>query len=343
MGLASMLNERGIKGVTPSAINTPAGPNFSPTVTPCNSPGSYLDTFLWSTAITIIHSCPADGSPTRDRSPEPALFSGLFSSGADMLRRKLVGPADITDRPSRMSARNQVLLSRQEKRALRSLRLLEKVESIGLDNMMPSGHSFTAQQRGISPLAASSGFRNRTASPMTQLTSLKTGAGHNHNLYGGGGSSDEENTRSAAFRSALSVSESLHSLSDSEGSTTSSSAAVAPAKTSVPAPLRRPTSIAVTKTETPAKDKTTSPTEARLKQMQRQKSRRALVNGQRPDLGTVGGKVRPDLGRVAPPAAANVAADYEEPAPMTQQHQTMTQSFVGTLSSLFFGRKGGLL
>lgn len=289
-----------------------------------------------------------DGSPTRDRSPEPAIFSGLFSSGADMLRRKLVGPTDENDRPSRMSARNQVLLSRQEKRALRSLRLLEKVESLGLDNMMSSAaNSFAAQQRGISPLAmhqtasASAGFRNRTASPMTQLTSLKTGSGHNQHLYGGG-SSDEEPTRNsaAAFRSALSVSESFHSLSDSEGSTTSSSAPVAaPAKTSPPS--RRPTSIGVTKPETPAKDKTTSPTEARLKQMQRQKSRRALVNGQRPDLGTVGGKVRPDLGRVAPPTV--VASDYEEPAPMTQQHQTMTQSFVGTLSSLFFGRKGGLL
>lgn len=39
LGLASMLNERGIKAVTPSALNTPAGPNYSPTVTPCNSPG----------------------------------------------------------------------------------------------------------------------------------------------------------------------------------------------------------------------------------------------------------------------------------------------------------------
>lgn len=34
-----MLNERGIMAVTPSALNTPAGPNYSPTVTPCNSPG----------------------------------------------------------------------------------------------------------------------------------------------------------------------------------------------------------------------------------------------------------------------------------------------------------------
>lgn len=265
-----------------------------------------------------------------------------------MLRRKLGGPYSVSatspehnnDRPSRMSARNKVLLSRQEKRALRSLRLLEKVESIGLDTMMPSSAS-SIQQRGISPLAlhtsaASPGFRNRTASPMTQLTSLKTGSGHN-NIYGGG-SSDEEPARSVAFRSALSARDSLQSLSDSEGSTTSSAA---PSK-SAPA-SRRPTSISVTRSDAPApKEKTTSPTEARLKQMQRQKSRRALVNGQRPDLGTVGGKVRPDLGRVAAPANAS-GADYDEPAPMTQQHQTMTQSFVGTLSSLFFGRKGGLL
>ena len=39
MGLASMLNERGIKAVNPSELNTPVGPNYSPTVTPCNSPG----------------------------------------------------------------------------------------------------------------------------------------------------------------------------------------------------------------------------------------------------------------------------------------------------------------
>lgn len=37
-GLASMLNERGIKAVTPSCLNTPSGINFSPTITPCNSP-----------------------------------------------------------------------------------------------------------------------------------------------------------------------------------------------------------------------------------------------------------------------------------------------------------------
>lgn len=48
-GLASMLNERGIKAVTPSALNTPAGPNFSPTITPCNSPGKRNSN--WETEI----------------------------------------------------------------------------------------------------------------------------------------------------------------------------------------------------------------------------------------------------------------------------------------------------
>ena len=39
LGLAKMLNERGIKAVTPSAVATPCGDkSFSPTATPCNSP-----------------------------------------------------------------------------------------------------------------------------------------------------------------------------------------------------------------------------------------------------------------------------------------------------------------
>uniref|UniRef100_A0A1A9VR71 Uncharacterized protein n=1 Tax=Glossina austeni TaxID=7395 RepID=A0A1A9VR71_GLOAU len=68
LGLGSMLNERGIEAVTPNVLNTPAGPNFSPTVTSYNSP---------------------EDSPTRSRSPEP-LFN-LLSSGADVFRRKLIG------------------------------------------------------------------------------------------------------------------------------------------------------------------------------------------------------------------------------------------------------------
>ncbi|GBP16762.1 Trafficking kinesin-binding protein milt [Eumeta japonica] len=90
LGLASMLNERGIKAVTPSALNTPAGTNFSPTVT----------------LVTV----------------------------------------------------QKILLTRLERRALRSLRLVEKVESIGLENII------TTQPNAMSQLA--SGIANRSASPM---------------------------------------------------------------------------------------------------------------------------------------------------------------------------------
>lgn len=51
-GLAAMLNERGIKAITPSALATPT---FSATATPCNSP----------------YGSPS-GSPDRSRSPSPS-------------------------------------------------------------------------------------------------------------------------------------------------------------------------------------------------------------------------------------------------------------------------------
>jgi len=133
-----MLNERGIKAVTPSALNTPAGPNYSPTVTPCNSP---------------------EGSPPRGQSPEP-LF-GLLSSGADLIRRKLVGPSDVQLQRNLTKQQHQqkVMLSHLERRALRSLNLIEKVESIGLENIISA-------QRGLG-----TGIANRSSSPLSQLSS----------------------------------------------------------------------------------------------------------------------------------------------------------------------------
>lgn len=310
-----------------------------------------------------------------------------------MLRRKIVGNSSSgtatndSDRPSRMSARNEVLLSRQEKRALRSLRLLEKVESLGLDSRMPAT---VGARRGLSPLTsqataaaaggssgsasgfAAGGLRSRTASPMTQLTSLKPTAGSGGGgLYGVSGLDDEQ--QFGAMRSARSVAESLASLSDSEGSMTTHSlpqvqrpTTTVPisnnnAQTSAGGTMRpvRPGSVPIAAPGS-SSDRQTSPTDARLKQMQRQKSRRALLqNGQRPDLGTVAGKVRPDLGRVANAAPSNFAVngdgttDYDAPMTTTtaetaaaaaqQQQMSIAQSFVGTISSLFFGRKGGLL
>jgi trafficking kinesin-binding protein 1 len=138
-GLASMLNERGIKAVTPSCLNTPSGANFSPTVTPCNSP-------------TGTHS------PPEPHDADTSLTSFLTSS-AGAIRKKITGHD-----PERAA-------SRLEKKAkLRSIRLLEKVENLGIENILAS----SASSRIVSPLALhSSNIYTRYNSPMTQLTSLK--------------------------------------------------------------------------------------------------------------------------------------------------------------------------
>lgn len=346
-----MLNERGIKAVTPSALNTPAGPNYSPTVTPCNSP---------------------EGTPPREHSPEPPLLTGLLYSGADMLRRKFVG-GNVDDgtaaRTSRLPARNKVLLSRQEKRALRSLRLVEKVESIGLENIIHSHH----HPVGISPLAM--GTRSRNASPMTQLTSLKNISHHQRrgdDLY----AVDRETIR-AVLNKGLSH-DSLNSDSMStDGSTTSSitrhgdssdsatekratnsaSTAATVAAAAAAAKVTPTATTTATNADTP---RTPQKSDSRVKQMQRQKSRRSLMNsggGQRPDLGTVGvargdAKGTPNArnsssNKLGSTKQTHQSIDDDDQSSVASEaiapQQTITQSFVGSISSLFFGRKGGLL
>lgn len=138
-GLASMLNERGIKAVTPSCLNTPSGANYSPTVTPCNSP-------------TGTHSPPSELQDT-----ETSLTSFLTSS-AGMLRKKITGH-DAERAASRL----------EKKAKIRSIRLLEKVETLGIENILTS-----SSPRIVSPLALhSSNIYTRYNSPMAQLTSLK--------------------------------------------------------------------------------------------------------------------------------------------------------------------------
>ncbi|XP_065356318.1 trafficking kinesin-binding protein milt isoform X2 [Calliphora vicina] len=332
LGLASMLNERGIKAVTPSALNTPAGPNFSPTVTPCNSP---------------------EGSPTRSMSPEP-LF-GLLSSGADLIRRKLVG-GDI-ERPNRNQQhqkQQKIMLTRLERRALRSLRLVEKVESIGLENII------TTQPNAMSQLA--SGIANRSASPMAQLTSLKNIHTNSNNLVNdlhfdrnqikdvlqkglhpqelqtptsskssvGGGAlrtSDQREPKLKEGDTKQKQQQKMHKLDDD---------------------AQRAAGSIMSDLENSS---------IRAKQMLRQKSRRNLKNGQRPDLGTIGGRVRTDLGRVSPKqhdqplstrnkASGSISkqiSSNNKDHDTKEAQQSITQSFVGTVSSLLFGRKGGWL
>ncbi|XP_038110515.1 trafficking kinesin-binding protein milt isoform X4 [Culex quinquefasciatus] len=351
LGLASMLNERGIKAVTPSALNTPAGPNFSPTVTPCNSP---------------------EGSPTRSMSPEPPLLSGLLASGADILRKKFAvassSPSSSSvdmERPSRLTARNKLALTRLEKKALRSIKIMEKVESMGVDNFMHHGG------HGISPLALhgssalyTSTVRGRTSSPMAQLTSLKHLQDNRKQqqqqqdellidketikkvLYKGLSHDGLKSLSSAASDASGSSSSSSGVYPDSDSG---SSASVGAVKAAAPPALKGRT-----------EKQETSTSAARLKQMQRQKSRRSLLNGangsQRPDLGTVNGSsgrpgVRPDLGTVGGAAGSNKtksnskteATTASAAVPVPEQSRSLGQSVYGTISSLLFGRKGGLL
>lgn len=295
-----MLYERGIKAVTPSALNTPCGPNFTPTGTPCNSP---------------------EGSPVRSMSPEPQFLSGLISTGADMLRRKLVGEAE----KQQFRTRNKIVLSRLEKRALRSIKILDKIESIGLENIIHSSSSSTAS---VSPLALQGSStlyscHSRTTSPMSQLHNFKQ---HMTETKMEDVKFDREALK-ACLSKGFNSSDSLKSYSDDASDSSSNlSSADEPTPKKL---IRKPTNS--NKMGAPA-EPGTGAIDARVKQMQRQKSRRSLMNGgaggQRPDLGRVGSvksNVRPDLGKVA----------------SKQPEEKM--GFVGTISSMLFGRKGGLL
>nr|CAD7415772.1 unnamed protein product [Timema poppensis] len=119
LGLAKLLNERGIKAVTPSAVSTPCGDrSFTPTATPCNSP---------------------DGTPPPSPPPSPPPYSSLkfpsfLNSGADLLRRTLIGEGDRVK--ARKIKRNKMALSRSDRKALTGIRLVEKLERIGLETIM---------------------------------------------------------------------------------------------------------------------------------------------------------------------------------------------------------------
>lgn len=345
LGLAGMLNERGIKAVTPSALNTPAGPNYSPTVTPCNSP---------------------EGSPPRAQSPEP-LF-GLLSSGADLIKRKLVGPSDLQLQHNLRKQQHQqkVMLSQLERRALRSLNLIEKVESIGLENIISA-------QRGLG-----TGIANRSCSTLStcsgdSLQSLHTSSNsivddiHFDRAQIKGvlhrGLKSPTPAAGADATPAVAKTTTKSGLAASSGNISSSSAYNSEDSDDQGIVLQlkpKATSTATKQSASAAAASTAAPgsaSETRLKQMQRQKSRRNLKNGmaaQRPDLGTIGGanaggRLRPDLGKVSDSGAAAATSSSSSRKSNNSENdaraapQSITQSFVGSVSSLLFGRKGGWL
>ncbi|XP_050436883.1 trafficking kinesin-binding protein milt isoform X2 [Adelges cooleyi] len=111
-GLAAMLNERGIRAITPSALATPM---FSTTATPCNSP----------------YGSPG-GTPDRSRSPSPSdspyshpfgLPGYLMHSGAKLLKT-LTG----TERSTEHKSRKSKAVVRPDKKTLAGIRLVETMK-----------------------------------------------------------------------------------------------------------------------------------------------------------------------------------------------------------------------
>lgn len=312
--------------------------------------------------ISLFHFHISEGSPPRSASPEP-LF-GILSTGADLIRRKLIG--DI-ERPNRNQAQKQqkIMLSRLERRALRSLKLVEKVESIGLENII------VAQPNTMSQLA--SGIASRSSSPMAQLISLK-------NLHTCANTVvDDIHFNRDQIKTVLHkglttpTTSSTCRRSDDESMETESISSVISSERTVQNEQQhtvKTTQSVTAATVATATTNATSTTESRIKQLQRQKSRRNLKNGiagQRSDLGTINGssagggsgRVRPDLGKVSSVPSTSAATksnkkndtidvsqtkkDAHNKVRETREQQSITQAFVGTVSSLLFGRKGGWL
>jgi hypothetical protein len=149
-GLASMLNERGIQAITPSCLNTPTTQNFSPTITPCNSPEG--------------------GTPSNHHHNhnEPVSITSFLTSSAGLLKKKITGSSH-----HEYSASEKAAIILEKKAKLRSIKLLKNAETLGIENILPT--TTTKSHRIVNkPLALnSSNIYTRYDSPMTQLTSLK--------------------------------------------------------------------------------------------------------------------------------------------------------------------------
>nr|CAD7399215.1 unnamed protein product [Timema cristinae] len=169
LGLAKLLNERGIKAVTPSAVSTPCGDrSFTPTATPCNSP---------------------DGTPPPSPPPSPPPYSSLkfpsfLNSGADLLRRTLIGEGDRVK--ARKIKRNKMALSRSDRKALTGIRLVEKLERIGLETIMSTTASaYVHPDTSRGPLHTSHQQEPHDAAHQPQEYYLHTQAGENPTCAGG--------------------------------------------------------------------------------------------------------------------------------------------------------------
>ena len=275
LGLAKMLNERGIKAASPSSVTTPnTDKNFTPTTTPCNSPD-----------ISPAHSRSASPSPP----PVAAMSLGnVLASGAELLKRTFSGetPQQTPQQTpaSRKSRRENFKQSgkknhgaEEETETIR----VERLERFGFDSIMASG-------TGMSQLALQGALYSRRESPMAQLTFLK-------------GSMSSEKLGSEA------------------GSSASSSCAAS----TISDDSRCGASFATGRDE---RSKTDDIDNYAV-------SRRASARHRRAGVRTT----RPDLGQVRPPQTLGAGSS------LSVTKESTAQTALGTISSLLFGRKGGLL
>ena len=156
-----MLNERGISAVTPSCLNTPSGPNFSPTLTPCNSPECQSPTLQSQEAHTVS-------------------LTSFLSSSAGLLKKKITRQNNTSKNSNNNQETDKAAIILEQKVKQRTINLLKEVETLGIENVLPatsssSSLSSTSTSRIINkPLALhSSNIYTTRYSPMTQLTSLK--------------------------------------------------------------------------------------------------------------------------------------------------------------------------
>lgn len=213
------------------------------------------------------------------------LLSGFLTSGADLLRRTLTGDNEYqAANTHKKTKRSKMALSRSERKALTGIRLVEKLESIGLETIMAT----TAAPMSTLTLQGALYTRRTLKSPMAQLTSLK-----------------------CAIASPGMVGSATSAVSTTVKASTSEAV-----KTPVTGLQNAEQGLGVP--GRPGSGLLNRPPPAPVRRHQR-----------------TSGMVRPDLGTVLGSVPAKRSRDSEEVGP--------SPGTLGTISSLLFGRKGGLL
>ncbi|XP_011505955.1 PREDICTED: trafficking kinesin-binding protein milt isoform X2 [Ceratosolen solmsi marchali] len=273
LGLAKMLNERGIKAVTASCVSTPNGDkNFTPTMTPCNSP---------------------DGSPghSRSASPEPSTSSisfGLLYSGAEFLKRTFSG-----DTPQNTPRQTEAIRKSRRDNAKQQSnegkgKEIEKQDWMNMD-------SITSSSLGMSQLALQGTFYSWRKSPIAQFAYLKNSMSRKVEYEGN--SSDSSYVASTVSDDSQSGVSSVSGKSE--------------------------------RCQTEDTDNFAS-TQILSTKFRHSGGARSVT---RPDLG----QVKQQCQSTGGPGSGGSSI------PPIVTKESMAQSTLGTISSLLFGRKGGLL